>query len=333
MTQNFDGERFTYQSENLRTADEKRFIRRAGNAIGIAGIIVAAVSQLWYYAAVRIARLFGIAEESVRATVTNAGFSQFVQVLFSVFCFFVPFLIAAGIMRLKISAAVPFGKIKKGTFLPYLIAGVSFCAFANLALGYASSIFEALGFDYNVPADELPKGVIGFLIFTIASAVVPAMVEEFGCRGILIGILKPMGEGFAIVISAAVFGLLHGNFIQIPFAFLIGLILGFIRIKTGSLLLCILIHFINNFISVLLNYLGETVNSTVINVCYLIYLALCLALSFAAIRIIDKKDGLKLNKAETETGEKQKIKWFASSPAVIIFIVLEMINSIRFFFI
>ena len=83
--------------------------------------------------------------------------------------------------------------------------------------------FESFGFNYEVSQTESPDGILGFMLTFIAIAVVPPLVEEFACRGLILGSLQKFGNGFAIVCSAILFGLMHGNFRQIPFAFLIGI--------------------------------------------------------------------------------------------------------------
>ena len=52
------------------------------------------------------------------------------------------------------------------------------------------------------------------------------------------------------MISAAVFGLIHGNIWQAIPAFLIGCLLGYVYYKTGSLKLTMLMHCVNNTLAV-----------------------------------------------------------------------------------
>lgn len=74
--------------------------------------------------------------------------------------------------------------------------------------------------------------------------------EELLFRGaILGGLLKKMEPKYAILISALIFGVIHLNPAQIVFAFLVGLLLGYVYYSSGSLLLPILIHVIINGIS------------------------------------------------------------------------------------
>lgn len=57
------------------------------------------------------------------------------------------------------------------------------------------------------------------------------------------------------LVSALIFGIVHGNPVQMFFASILGLVLGWVYYRTGSLLPCMLMHFINNGTSVLLFHL------------------------------------------------------------------------------
>lgn len=75
--------------------------------------------------------------------------------------------------------------------------------------------------------------------------------EELLFRGLILRGFMPFGKKFAIFASAALFGLYHGNLVQIPFAFLVGLILGFTAAEY-NVGWAIVLHVCNNMI------LGDT---------------------------------------------------------------------------
>ncbi len=91
------------------------------------------------------------------------------------------------------------------------------------------------------------------------------ILEEALFRGIILdGFLIRYRPGKAIFWSAFLFGLFHLNPWQFIPGFLIGLLLGYIYMKTRSLLPVILIHVVNNSFSYLIMYYyGEEVNSFV----------------------------------------------------------------------
>ncbi len=79
----------------------------------------------------------------------------------------------------------------------------------------------------------------------VYSVVVAPVVEELVYRGALLRALERYGRWFAIVISALIFGLMHGNAVQFPVAFVIGLAFGYLSLKY-SLKLTIVLHVLNN---------------------------------------------------------------------------------------
>lgn len=91
-------------------------------------------------------------------------------------------------------------------------------------------------------------------IVLISVSIFAPFFEEWLCRGIILrGLLKKVKPAWAIVISAAIFGLIHGNLWQAIPAFIIGVILGYVYYKTGSLKLTMLMHCVNNTLSVIVS--------------------------------------------------------------------------------
>ena len=67
--------------------------------------------------------------------------------------------------------------------------------------------------------------------------VVGPLAEELVFRGIIqTRLLRAMPPWTAVVLQAALFGIIHGTPIQIVYALLLGLALGFLRSRTGSIL-------------------------------------------------------------------------------------------------
>ena len=89
---------------------------------------------------------------------------------------------------------------------------------------------------------DLPRIVPVLLI-----AVLPAILEETAFRGL---IQEQLGlavrRGAALVITALLFALLHLDPIRMPYLFIVGLLLGWIRYRGGSLIPCIVVHFAHN---------------------------------------------------------------------------------------
>lgn len=79
---------------------------------------------------------------------------------------------------------------------------------------------------------------------------VAPLFEELIFRGVVLdGFLKRYKPAVAIFFSALIFGIMHIDPVQGTYAFFIGLLLGLIFWKTRSLLLCIILHVLNNFMA------------------------------------------------------------------------------------
>ena len=82
-----------------------------------------------------------------------------------------------------------------------------------------------------------------FLYMAIAAPI----TEELLCRGLVQRTLMPFGKRFAIIGSAFIFGMFHGNILQAPMAFLVGLVLGYVAAEY-SIAWAMILHMINNMV-------------------------------------------------------------------------------------
>lgn len=322
---------YQYISEEYK---KKRELRRLGIVVGIPVIFISVIGYLWSIAYLFLTtNVAGMTMEEAIILSENPAVQQILQILLSCIMFLLPFTIAAKCIGLRIDQTIKFGKAKKGTFLPFLLFGIGFCSFSNIAMSYADQIFQGFGIDYDVDFGDNPTGVFGFLLSFIATAIVPALVEEFACRGIVLELLKKYGQGFAIVASSIIFGIMHGNFEQIPFAILVGLILGYIYVKTGSIWTGVLVHGVNNAISVIFTYLQNTMSLNMQNLLYMVYLIISMLAAVIGILLFAKKgdDNYNLVKHEDIITEKEKYIYFFTSWAIIIFIVLNLIEAMSYF--
>lgn len=105
---------------------------------------------------------------------------------------------------------------------------------------------------------ELMKSM--FTKSLIITAVLAApLLEEILLRGIVLdGFLKQYNPTKAIVWSAVLFGLMHLVPVQVVNAFVLGLVLGWLYYRTGSLWPGICLHFVNNALSSLGFFLFDT---------------------------------------------------------------------------
>lgn len=98
--------------------------------------------------------------------------------------------------------------------------------------------------------------VVSVLLFTLTVGI----NEEMYFRGLILKLLSIKGTKFAVIVSSVIFGIVHlGNIaggadifytiLQVLFAALFGLVCAEIAIKTKSLLIVIVWHFVHDFIA------------------------------------------------------------------------------------
>ena len=123
--------------------------------------------------------------------------------------------------------------------IPFIIAGM---IFVNLC-----SEFMNLPDNMQDTFRAMSRNVFGIISITIMAPLVEELLFRNAIQGhILRKGIKPLP---AILIASAIFGIVHMNPIQIPFAFAIGLIFGWLYYRTGSVVPGIVGHFINNSIA------------------------------------------------------------------------------------
>jgi len=132
---------------------------------------------------------------------------------------------------------------------------------ALLGLGGGLALF-AVGFAYVWLLDRLVPGSgavgidIPFPLLVLGAAILPALVEEWLDRGVLWTACRRITSvRMTLLLTALLFALSHGiawGQLGIPHRFVYGLILGWLRHRTGSLIPGILAHFVVNFLSITL---------------------------------------------------------------------------------
>lgn len=155
-------------------------------------------------------------------------------------------------------------KLPRETVL-YIFAAVAVVTAAAYMNSFMVNIFDYNTFAQEVLWDESVTTNYELVLMVFTTAVVPAFVEEFLFRGLILSNLLPYGRTTAVLASAFLFGLMHQNVGQLFYATAAGLVLGFIYVKTRSIWCCVLIHFVNNFISVIQSAIAERLMESTAN--------------------------------------------------------------------
>lgn len=201
------------------------------------------------------------AAENMYNVIESAEFQYLFSVLYSIFMVGGPFFLLGYIFRKKgLIGNIPMEKPHKAKYLPLvIIGGFGLCLVGNVITSYLDILIEMLtGFELsNLEMPSTPRNAGGVLLFFLSTAVVPALVEEMALRGVVMQPLRRYGDWYAIICSAVIFGLMHCNLVQIPFAFIAGIVIGYAVVVTESVWTGVIIHFMNNAFSVLVSVVDD----------------------------------------------------------------------------
>lgn len=124
-------------------------------------------------------------------------------------------------------------------------------------LNYFNSILNKIGISVDSP--DIPLNTVGdYFICLISLALIPAICEELLFRGVIINTLKHKGHTFAIVASAIMFAMFHFSPLQLIYPICFGLIFGIVYLRTRNIVFPIIIHFINNALSLTIQYFNNS---------------------------------------------------------------------------
>lgn len=166
------------------------------------------------------------------------------------------FIILFKFRKKKPFTEMGFSRIKAAQIPILILFGLSLNMFTSVFLSlipFPSSWVEA----YNMTNDILLEST--FLITALTTLVCAPIVEEITFRGLVYSRLcKGMPMFAAMLISSWLFGVAHGNMIQMLYASIIGFAICYIRIKYESLTACVLVHFGFNLFSFFSEWLSNT---------------------------------------------------------------------------
>lgn len=141
-------------------------------------------------------------------------------------------------------------KLPFKTIILLTITNIIFALATNYITDYLLTLYPNLEF---LPGNEsVPAGLtIAYLMYIFSGAIVAPISEEFIFRGVLLNRLNRLFPMIIAIISSSIlFGLMHG-FSGLIHAFVFGVCMSVVYLKTQNIFASISIHFLNNFIAVI----------------------------------------------------------------------------------
>lgn len=197
--------------------------------------------------------LFSVDNENAQMWVNSFG-TQLIfalAVIVGVYVYRVDFIEISGIKRtLKV----------KQVLAVIGITALSFIAFLPLAYFFLK-LLNILGYNYLPQYGDFVSTNWLFLLGIVGLAIFPAIGEELMFRVNMVNGFKGKGYGFAILMSALIFALMHGNASQLVHQFMIGAVMAYLFIITRTMWASVIFHFTNNMIALSISLIEARFNT------------------------------------------------------------------------
>ena len=197
----------------------------------------------------------------------------------------------------------------------------------QLVMIVAETILNLFGLSAVAGMQAVAMDSSSFSMFLYGGILAP-ITEELLFRGLIQRTLMPYGKRFAILCGAFTFGIFHGNLLQAPYAFLVGLVLGYVACEY-SIGWAMVLHMINNLV------LGDMITRLTYGmsdmVTGLIIWAILLPAAIGAIVIlIVKRSHIQQYRRENPVYNVYRKSFFSCAGTVILMVVMgiSMIASL-----
>ncbi len=259
----------------------------AANLIGMGAGIYIGATALVRYLAMLLVKSFHQSATLVNPVSVPDGVMILINIAFAVTGLLGAAFFIMNFAGSQLKPALNFKLPKNGrlwAFLPVFI-GIGF-----IINGMTDAIKRLLGAytNYISPAQiTIPTGFFQTLFAMLYICVIPAVLEEILCRGIMQGMLRRWGVWFSIVVSSVIFTLLHSDIAQMPGIFVFSVMLGLAYYATGSLAACMLLHFANNMVVFVFMLVQEKLSgAAMVGFSFYIMLLVCLCAVLCVAYII-----------------------------------------------
>lgn len=243
-----------------------------------------------------------------------------------------PFFLYTKMLGMPISVALPFKKPEGKRTLGILGMSMGFSAVSVVATEIFIKLMSIAGIDVYTSTSPVPSNLKGILMYAFYSIVIVTFIEEMVFRGFLLQSLRRFGDGFAILIAAIIFSAFHANLYQFPVAFIMGLVLGFSVIVTGSLWTGIFIHMLHNGYLIITAVMQENLpyDKFLLFICSL-FAVYILIFIVSLINLAKKSDYIfNLDARKTVYSMCQKTSIYFSTFPMIMVIVLIIMRTLSY---
>lgn len=232
------------QRDTQRPSDKLKTARHCFSILGCAVLLLLA-GQL----AVRL-----LVDKCMPLFFPAGGYPTWLPLLIAYLAFFgIVFPLAALLLRRLPAAAPEKGNIRARHFFAFLPI-LFLCSFvgSQLSQWLVALLTDAFGLQTGSALGTLLLTHPLVMVFVLLVAA--PLCEEWFFRKLLLDRARIYGEKLAIFVSALLFAFYHTSIYQFFYAFFVGLIFGYLYLRTGRLWVTALMHAIYNLVCIILPY-------------------------------------------------------------------------------
>ena len=310
---------------------ERRLLQWCANGIGFAIIFYIIFSFTFPDMITGIFRIFNPYLRMLEdGSVASPVIAELISLISGSLALLLPFLLLVFISRAPMMKILPFRAFRASIALPSL-----FIALGVSVIGYAASVsvsafLSVFGLQPVMADFTFPQNPAAAAIFVLNITIVAPIVEEIVFRGVILNILRRFGDCLALLLSSVLFAAVHMNLVQMPNAFIMGLVIGYFTLCTGSLWTGILIHILNNSLVLLLNellmLLPEPQQMLVMFAVYALYLLLAIIALLLLLK--NHPNMFFFLRSDTLSTEKKKYAAFFSSLTMVCSLILLLLFTL-----
>ena len=166
------------------------------------------------------------------------------------------------IRKVKLKEMFPIKKFTVAEFFGTAILGASGFMLSLLCVGVSLAVLPK---SYRAEVSGLNEYIYGSMnlpLLILIVAILPAICEEAMERGCVLSHFRSIKHDWLIVLIMGVFfGIMHWSPLRFLNTAVLGAMLSYLMVKKNNILLPMILHFGNNFVSVVLGYLGQMITS------------------------------------------------------------------------
>lgn len=240
-------------SDSLEQQQFKKWLRRPTLFIANGWYLLASSGQ--YLSAVMLAMASAVLGV-LGISVSESGLSSFFSAVYEIGFLALPVIIYAA-RHDGVGQSMRLNPPRFGTMLAASISAVAAIRMANYLTFWWMLLIQTLGGRLYPSNIDVPSNISELTSAILLVGVLPGICEELFFRGGLMGAWERRGTKLALVVTSALFAMLHGSIFGLPIQLIMGFVLGYVLILSDSLYVSMIYHTVYNSASLFFSYISQ----------------------------------------------------------------------------